>query len=68
MTYKVTSACLQCGYCVSRCPEKAFVPAKPVVRDGVTLQPVHIDAKKCNDCGTCVSIEYWCPGGAVVNA
>jgi NAD-dependent dihydropyrimidine dehydrogenase PreA subunit len=66
MAYKVTSDCLQCGYCISRCPQKAFIPSKPIEREGVKLQPVHIDAKICNDCGICVSTEYWCPAEAVV--
>ncbi len=68
MPYKVTSACLQCGYCISRCPQKAFIPGPKIKKDELWLQPVHIDPAKCNDCGVCVATEYWCPASAVVKA
>jgi NAD-dependent dihydropyrimidine dehydrogenase PreA subunit len=68
MVYKVTGACLKCGLCISRCPEKAIIPERKIKVDGLVLQPVHIDSQKCNDCGTCVSMEYWCPALAIVKA
>jgi len=68
MAYTVTKACLQCGYCVPRCPEGAIIADKPIQFDELILQPVHIDADKCTDCGTCVSMEYWCPAGAIAKA
>ncbi len=68
MAYRVTSACLKCGYCVERCPEGAIIPDPPIRMDEWTLQPVHIDVGICNDCGICVSTEYWCPAGAIVPA
>jgi ferredoxin len=68
MAYKITKACLKCGYCVPRCPEGAIIADKKNALDELMLQPVHIDPKKCNDCGTCVSMEYWCPASAIVPA
>ena len=68
MAYKVTKACLKCGYCISRCPEGAIIADKKETFDELILQPVHIDPEKCNDCGTCVSTEYWCPASAIVAA
>jgi len=68
VAYRVSRACLRCGVCVPKCPEGAIVAARLVRRDGMTLQPVHIDSKVCNDCGVCVSEAYWCPAGAIVKA
>jgi ferredoxin len=70
MAYKVnTKVCLKCGICIPRCPEKAFIPGKPIKEsDGLVLQPVSIDPKKCTDCGVCVSEEWWCPAKAVSKA
>ena len=68
MAYAVTKACLKCGYCVPRCPEGAIIADKTIQVDELTLQPVHVDPAKCNDCGTCVSMEYWCPASAIVKA
>ena len=68
MAYAVTQACLKCGYCIPRCPEGAIIPDKKIKVDELILQPVHIDPQKCNDCGTCVSEEYWCPASAIVKA
>lgn len=67
MTYKITDSCLKCGICVKGCPAEAIIPGEQVVEfDGLVLQPVSIDAKKCTDCGVCVSEEYWCPAQAIV--
>lgn len=69
MAYKVTKRCLRCGTCIPKCPEHAIIPGKQIVDyDGFILRPVHIDPKLCNDCGVCVSEEWWCPGGAIEKA
>ncbi len=68
MPYKVGRACLRCGVCIPKCPEGAIIAARPVVKEGLTLQPVRIDPRRCNDCGVCVSEEYWCPAQAIVRA
>ncbi len=68
MAYTVTKACLRCGYCISRCPEGAIIADEKEQYEDLILQPVHIDAAKCTDCGTCVSTEYWCPASAIVAA
>lgn len=70
MAYKINAkACLKCGICVKGCPEGAIIAGKPIVEyDGLILYPVHIDPKKCTDCGVCVSEEYWCPAQAIVKA
>jgi ferredoxin len=65
MAYKITAACLQCGTCLPKCPQKAIVPGKKIQLDGMWLQPVHIEPHLCNDCGICLSDEYWCPGQAI---
>jgi ferredoxin len=68
MAYMVTEACLQCGYCVSRCPEDAIIAEEKIRFERWWLQPVHIDPEKCTDCGVCVSMEYWCPASAIIAA
>jgi ferredoxin len=68
MAYKITKACLKCGYCVDRCPEGAIIADIKEACDELMLQPVHIDREKCTDCGICVSMEYWCPASAIVRA
>jgi ferredoxin len=68
MAYVVTDDCLQCGYCVSRCPEGAIIADEIIPFERWDLQPVHIDPDKCTDCGVCVSEEYWCPASAIVAA
>jgi ferredoxin len=66
VAYKIdTKVCLKCGLCVSKCPEGAIIPLKKIRKDELVLQPVRIDAVKCNDCGVCVSEEYWCPARAI---
>jgi len=39
-----TDSCIQCGACVSSCPNDA------ITADGI----VRIDAEKCSGCGACV--------------
>jgi ferredoxin len=68
MAYKITNACLKCGLCIKGCPAGAIIPGKKSDYGGLTLQAVHIDRKKCTDCGVCVSEEYWCPAQAIVKA
>jgi Pyruvate/2-oxoacid:ferredoxin oxidoreductase delta subunit len=68
MAYVVTQSCLKCGYCIDRCPEGAIIADPKIDVDELILQPVHIDSKICNDCGVCVSVEYWCPGSAIMKA
>jgi NAD-dependent dihydropyrimidine dehydrogenase PreA subunit len=70
MAYKINARlCIKCGICVQRCPEKAFIPLKPSREPGgLILQPVKIDPEKCNDCGVCLSEEWWCPGKAISKA
>ena len=54
MPYIVTSACLQCGACVSGCESDA-------ITDGET-QAI-IDPEKCVECGTCARN---CPAEAII--
>ena len=69
MAYKITEACLKCGICISGCPAGAIISDEPIKEsDGLILYPVHIDPEKCNDCGVCVSEEYWCPAQAIIKA
>jgi ferredoxin len=68
VAYKVTEACLKCGYCIDRCPEEAIIPGDKIHTEGLILQPVSIDAEKCTDCSVCVSEEYWCPAQAIIKA
>jgi ferredoxin len=68
MAYKVNQACLKCGLCIKGCPVEAIIPGEKSDYGGLTLQAVSIDPEKCNDCGTCVSEEYWCPAQAIEKA
>lgn len=65
MPFKVTDRCLKCGYCIERCPHDAIIADEKEMMDELILQPVHIDAALCTDCGVCVSEEYWCPAQAI---
>ncbi len=66
MAYKInTDKCLKCGLCVKNCPNKAIFIVKEINYGGLTLQVTKIDPKKCKDCGTCVSEEWWCPAQAI---
>lgn len=67
VAYLITSDCLQCGYCVERCPQGAIVAYEKVYQDGLVLQPVAIDQSRCTQCGVCVSEEYWCPAQAILS-
>jgi len=60
--------CLKCGQCLPKYPEEAIIALKQVEIDGLIVQPVRIDPGKCNDCGVCVSEEYWCPAQAIIKA
>jgi ferredoxin len=66
VAYKNTKACLKCGTCIPKCPSEAIIADKKIEFEGMILQPVHIDSQKCNDCGVCISEEYWCPAQAIV--
>lgn len=69
LPYKIkTEVCLKCGLCVKKCPRSAIIPGEKIYEDGIVLQPVSIDPSKCDDCGVCLSEEYWCPAKAIVKA
>ena len=71
MAYRITDACLKCGVCVAKCPQGAINEELSQVEfhsRTLTLHNVSIAPDKCNDCGTCVSEEYWCPAQAIVKA
>ena len=70
MAYTInTKTCLQCGICIDECPEDAIIIIKTVTEsDGLKLYTVRIDPDICNDCGTCVSFEWWCPAKAIAAA
>ncbi len=69
MAYKIdTKACLKCALCISRCPQGAIIPLQKVQVDELILQPVKVDAIRCNECGECQSEEYWCPAQAIKKA
>jgi ferredoxin len=68
VAYKITEACLRCGVCISKCPAGAIIPGEQIEVEGLILQPVSIDPRKCTDCGVCVSQEYWCPAQAIIKA
>ena len=70
MAYKITKACLKCGVCISGCPAGAIIPGEAITEnDGLVLYPnIRIDPEKCNDCGVCVSEEWWCPARAIARA
>lgn len=70
MAYTISKkTCLKCGVCIDECPEKAIVVEEKVTeKDGLNLYTVSIDPMRCNDCGTCVSSEWWCPAKAIAKA
>jgi ferredoxin len=70
VAYKIDkNKCLKCGICIDECPEKAIIVEEKVTeKDGLNLYTVSIDPNICNDCGTCVSFEWWCPAKAILIA
>lgn len=71
MAYRIdTKKCLKCGLCVTQdCPEKAFEVIKKVKEDdGLILYTTRINPKKCTECDTCFSLEWWCPAKAIVKS
>jgi ferredoxin len=70
MAYKINpKKCLKCGLCVTQCPENAIIVDNKVKEsDGLVLYTTRIDIKKCTDCATCVSHEWWCPAKAIIKA
>jgi ferredoxin len=70
VAYKIDArTCLKCGVCIDECPEKAIVVDDMITeKDGLKLYTVRIDPQICNDCGTCVSYEWWCPAKAIIAA
>lgn len=54
MPYIVTSACLQCGACVSGCESGAITDSE---------SQANIDPEKCIECGTCARN---CPAEAII--
>jgi ferredoxin len=70
VAYKIDKkTCLKCGICIDECPEQAIIIEEMVTeKDGLKLYTVGIDPEKCNDCGVCVSHEWWCPAKAIAAA
>lgn len=54
MAHRITEECINCGACVSECPEEAITEEEEISV---------IDPKKCTDCGSCVEV---CPVDAIV--
>ncbi len=54
MAYIITDDCVNCGACISECPNDAISegPDKHV-----------IDPNACTDCGTCAEV---CPSDAII--
>lgn len=50
----------QCGRCLERCPTGALEPGRMSQNptDGTEIQLVHIDRKKCTQCGACTEACY----------
>jgi formate hydrogenlyase subunit 6/NADH:ubiquinone oxidoreductase subunit I len=69
VAYKInTDKCLQCGLCVTQCPEKAIVVDEKVAEpDGLILYTTRVDQDRCTECGVCHSHEWWCPAKAIYN-
>ena len=69
MAYKINpQRCIKCGLCMTKCPQKAISGKEQKESDGLVLYITGIDAKRCNNCGVCVSEEYWCPAHAIGEA
>src|ERR1035437_2375066 len=60
------SICLKCGLCIKNCPHDAIVGTNlSKVSTSDVYELVSIDPDLCQDCGTCTSMEYWCPAEAI---
>ena len=58
--------CLTCGLCIKNCPHGAIQGTNPSkVSTSDVYERVWIDPDLCQDCGTCTSLEYWCPAEAI---
>ena len=58
--------CLKCGLCIDNCPHQAIKgKGEHRVSTSKVFELVWIDPELCQDCGTCTSTEYWCPGQAI---
>jgi ferredoxin len=60
------SRCLRCGLCIKGCPHEAIKGVNPSrVSTSMVYESVCIDPGLCQDCGTCLSMDYWCPAEAI---
>ena len=60
------SQCLKCGLCIKGCPHEAILGSNPgKISTSVVYERVWIDPGLCQDCGTCLSMDYWCPAEAI---
>jgi ferredoxin len=60
------SRCLTCGLCIKNCPHGAIEGSNPTkVSTSDIYERVWIDPDLCQDCGTCTSMDYWCPAEAI---
>lgn len=50
--YKITEECVECGSCLTACPEGAIKEGEP-----------YIINNRCTDCGACLEI---CPVEAII--
>jgi len=58
--------CLKCGLCIKNCPHEAILGSNPgKVSTSDVYERVWIDPDLCQDCGTCTSMDYWCPAEAI---
>lgn len=58
--------CLKCGLCIANCPYGAIKGENPhKVSTSDVFDRVWIDPDLCEDCGICLSTEYWCPAQAI---
>lgn len=60
------SICLKCGLCIKNCPHGAIEGSNPTkVSTSDVYERVWVDPDLCQDCGTCTSMDYWCPAEAI---
>jgi ferredoxin len=58
--------CLKCGLCITGCPHEAIKGTDPhKVSTSLVYESVAIDPDLCQDCGTCLSMPFWCPAEAI---